>query len=260
MGSKWSSISDDKRMDLLRRKLAGEDVGVLATEVGMNTTTLNRRLQEFRSDNPIEIKEPVDGASQPSRTVAYPEVKMNAAVFDIETTDFNTSGINGHLVCTVVLPLGAKKATVHQIEFSDNRDDRRLLQEVLDDLSKYDILIGHNIKAFDLNWLYSRNMYFGGGKLPAWNVYDTYQAARGIAIKIESKSLGALGSYFGVKGNKTRIFRTDWSMVDSPNEEEFNRAIQEIVDHCVADVQLNRGVFNALWAYDPKRQLSKTKW
>lgn len=103
-------------------------------------------------------------------------------------------------------------------------------------------------------------MYHNAGIPKSWLTYDTYQVAKTMALKVESKSLGALGAFFGVDGDKTRVFKTEWSMIDSPIESEFSDAMDNIIYHCENDVILNRGVFNALWKYDPKRTLSKTKW
>jgi hypothetical protein len=82
-----------------------------------------------------------------------------------------------------------------------------------------------------------------------------------MAIKTQ-KSLGALGAYFGVDGEKTRVFEADWSMIDSPIRAEFEHAIQLIKHHCEQDVILNRSLFDILWKYDKNkaRSLKDTKW
>jgi DNA polymerase elongation subunit (family B) len=256
----WADISYGEKMTLLdRRYNQGESVATLAAELDMNPVTLNRRLQELRSDVIEDTEETKKGSR--SRSAVYPRVDLTAAVFDIETMDFGTGGVQSHLVCCSILPLESKKPYTLSIRFGENRSDRRLLKDIIEALSKYDILIGHNITAYDLNWLFSRWMYYGfGDVLPSWLMYDTYQVAKSMALRVESKSLGALGAYFGVQGTKTRIFRTDWSLVDSPDETEFDDALKAIVYHCEQDVLLNRGVFYALWNYDPKRVLRKTKW
>lgn len=255
----WSELSYEQRVDILNRRYTdGVDISTLAAEIDVNPVTLNRRLQEMRQ---VLIDKDTGGASgNRSRAAQYPRVDLRAAIFDIETMDFSTGGVQSHLVCVSILPINAKKPTTLSIRFDDNRHDKRLLTEVISALAEYDILIGHNITGYDLNWLYSRNMYYGMQPPPSWLMYDTYQVAKTMAIKVESKSLGALGAYFGVKGSKTRVFRTDWSMVDSPDEGEFNEAMESIVYHCEQDVLLNRGVFYALWQYDPKHTFRKTKW
>lgn len=62
MAGVWRNLDQDKRLELMRRKYSGEDVGVLAAEIGMNSVTLNRRLQELRAQ--------MDGASEASESVA----------------------------------------------------------------------------------------------------------------------------------------------------------------------------------------------
>ena len=129
-------------------------------------------------------------------------------------------------------------------------------------LSRYDILIGHNIAAYDFNWLYSRTMYHG---LPdpskRWLYYDTYQASRRIAIKTR-KSLEFLIDYFQLEGEKTRILPVSWGMIDSPKKKEFEKALEDIVYHCERDVEANEKLFYVLWERDRKaRNLPFTqKW
>lgn len=258
----WANLSIEDKADLVRRRyVVGEPVDVLAQEYGMNPVTLNRRLQEMRQVTIDDVKEPTQRSTSREKK-AYPKVGLSAAVFDIETMDFTTGGPQSHLICCSVMPLSDKKPTTVYITFDEQRDDRRLLKETIELLSNFDILIGHNVTAFDLNWLYSRWMYhgFSASEMPSWSIYDTYQVAKSMAIRTESKGLGALGAYFGLKGVKTRIFRTDWHMVDSQDQEDFAEAMQDIVYHCEQDVILNRRLFDALWQYDPKRTFKRTKW
>ena len=84
-----------------------------------------------------------------------PRVLLRAAVVDVECTDFNTEGYAGYLICCCVLPLDADAPTTYRIQYEEHGDDRRLVREVMTALAEYDILIGHNLAAFDLNWLRS---------------------------------------------------------------------------------------------------------
>jgi len=153
------------------------------------------------------------------RKQSYPPVLMKAAVFDIETSDLTSAGIPDHMICASVLPLDSDKITTLNIEFTDRRNDKRLVKGVVDELNKYDFLIGHNIAAFDFNWLYSRVMYHN---LPnfdkRWLYYDTYQAAKRLAIKSKRKSLVFLCDYFRIPSIKTSVYPVSWGMIDSPDK------------------------------------------
>ena len=185
------------------------------------------------------------------KTKSYSPVLMKAAVFDIETTDFTTGGIRDHLICVSILPLDIDEVTTLHIEFKARRNDKKLLRETVRELNNYDFLIGHNIAAFDFNWLNSRLMYHD---LPnfnkRWLYYDTYQAAKRLAIKAKRKSLVFLCDYFRVPYIKTSVFPVDWGMIDSPRVEEFAEALEDIVYHCEEDVKSNRELFFAMWPRD----------
>lgn len=176
---------------------------------------------------------------------------LKAAVFDIECMNFVAGGLGNFMICASVLPLDADAPYTHAITFKDDNDDKRVLAKFVQDLLGYDILIGHNIAAFDFNWLYSRIMYH---RLPSpskrWLYYDTYQAARRLAIKAERKSLGFLGDYFSLEGVKTAVLPVSWQRVYSRKKTEFESGLEDIVYHCEQDVILNRNLFDVLWPRD----------
>jgi len=188
------------------------------------------------------------------------KVDLRACVFDIETMDFKSDGWQDHLVCCSFIPLDTDEPYTLQLKFSDKGNDKELLLSVLEELAKYDILIGHNVAAFDLNWLYSRAMYYGIRMPKSWVYFDTYQVAKVLAIKAASKSLAGLCAYFGLNSHKTSVQKGDWSKVASTIRAEFEYAMEEIVSHCEWDVIDNRELFNILWKYYDKKSLKRTKW
>lgn len=180
--------------------------------------------------------------------ISVPQMNMDAVVFDIETTDFGTEGFSGHLVCCSFLPLNTGEVKTLQIEFDEHGDDRRLLEDVAQELAKYPFHIGHNIAAFDYNWLNSRLRFHSLSTLNTAVYFDTYQVAKSMALKT-SKGLGNLVDYFGLEGVKTTIYRTSWSQVNSPYEVDYDRAISEITEHCALDVEANRRLLDVLHFY-----------
>lgn len=176
---------------------------------------------------------------------------LRPVVFDIETTSLKSGGVNDHLVCCSFLPLDAEEPYTLTINFDDQRDDKRILQEVVTELEKYTILIGHNIAAYDLSWLMSRLAYHNMSQpTTRWLIYDTYQATRRQAIKADRKSLAFLCDFFRVEYVKTAVLPVSWSMIDSPNRGEFEKALGDIVFHCEHDVLANRKIFDVLWPLD----------
>lgn len=177
--------------------------------------------------------------------LSVPPLTLNGVVFDIETTDFGTEGYAGYLICCSFVELTSGKVETLEIQYDDYRNDRRLLQEVAKKLSQYPIHVGHNIAAYDYNWLNTRLRYYRLPTLDTSLYVDTYQLAKSMGLKT-SKSLGNLIDYFGLDGVKTTIYRTSWSMVMSPDEEEFDDAIDEIVEHCEYDVLANKELFHQI--------------
>jgi len=180
-----------------------------------------------------------------------PRVLLRAAVFDIECTDFGTEGYSGYMICCSVFPLDADAVTTLSIRYDEHGDDRRLVREVVALLSQYDILIGHNVAAFDLNWLHSRWFFHDTrgsevGDWRRWIYFDTYQDSKADAVKTR-KSLGNLGDYYGLEGIKTSIFRKTWNDIRSPYRWEFDDTLANVVHHCEQDVILNRNLFDLVW-------------
>lgn len=234
-------------LELYRIWEAGKPNGLsqrkLASLLGMSFNALHGRIWREQ----VKMRRP-QGATMFNE---FPRVLLRAAIFDIETTSFKAGGVNDHLVCCSILPLDSDEVNTLKIEFEDERDDQRLLVEVMDALYEYDILIGHNVTAYDVPWLLSRMAYHNLDRpTKKFMLYDTYQAARRQAIKAERKSLAFLCDFFRVEYIKTAVLPVSWSMVDSPNRDEYEQAINDIVYHCESDVRANRKIFDAIWPLD----------
>lgn len=196
-------------------------------------------------------------ADQVARPAA-PDVNLRAVVFDIETmpNNFMAESELDILVCASFLPLDTEKpytiAITHPEMTGLDDIDYRALRDLVSELEKFDILIGHNIAAYDLNWILTRLMYYGIPFPQKRHLYyDTYSASKRIAIKTW-KNLGNLGAFFGANGEKTKIHRPDWAKLWTTNKKQFDTTMNTIVYHCEQDVILNRQVFNELWATDHK--------
>ena len=204
------------------------------------------RIDRYLKSNPRP-----EGVTTSTGQRAYPPVRLRAAVFDIECMNFKAVGETNFLICTSILPLDRDEVETLSIRYDEKNKDIRLLKDVITALEKYDILIGHNIASFDMNWLHSRLMYHG---LPTpqkrWLYYDTYQRAKTMAIKAERKSLGHLIDFFDLKGIKTAVLPRAWRNVASRTRKEHDHALQEIALHCEYDVYANREVFHAMYPHD----------
>lgn len=176
---------------------------------------------------------------------------MRCATFDIETSGLEAVGA-GFLLCVVIKPLDRKHITLRYDKLGLSPGKEKLLVEMsLDELGKYDLLIGHNIISYDLAWLRSRATQFG----IAYNLepfaYDTLLAFRRVGYKTvpgfkgnPRASLGHVVDFFGVTVQKKYpIFpRQHWKAVWEVGEER-EKAMNHIVSHCVADVYANEQIY-----------------
>jgi hypothetical protein len=187
--------------------------------------------------------------------------------FDLETSALEAVGA-GFLLCAVVKPLD-EKPKIFRYDSPPCRPghETRLVKDVLAELSKYDILVGHNTDKFDLNYLKSRALVLG---IP-YNIhaisYDTLKAFRRIGYLSRpngfgkpSAGLAVVADMLGVttdENDKTSIQpRAHWKAVWQEGEDR-RKAMNKIIDHCVRDVRLNEEVFKVLWRVDQGMHLSR---
>jgi hypothetical protein len=270
LAARWLSLDAHQRERAARRLQS--TVGTIERHLQMwrKFRQLTAAESQARVDTILEEDEPEPlpaPETPPAPQATLPHVGMRAAVFDLECTDFGTDGYAGLLVCCSVLPLDTGEVYTLKLRFDEHTDDRRLVREVVNNLAQYDILIGHNVAAFDFNWLYSRWLYHNVrgsdvGDWHRWLYFDTYQSVKVAALKTR-KSLGNLGAYFGLAGVKTVVYKAEWNQIRSPYEDEWREAMDSIVYHCEQDVALNRRLFDAIWGSAKSRNacpIKQTKW
>lgn len=175
-----------------------------------------------------------------------PRRMMRVGVFDIECQSFDAIGDDGVFTCGCILPLDSDEIITSRLELSDDNDDRRALADFIGQMWKFDILVGHNINAFDLNWINTRRKVHGMPDLRSWLLFDTYQAARSIAYASGGKSLGNLEDVFGLTGLKTTIRKQTWSGARSRDPERFEGVMAQVIHHCEQDVIGQRELFDVL--------------
>jgi len=213
----------------------------LARKLGIPERSASRYRWKFRAGVAVPKTNVSSGSSAMSMVGRW-------CVFDIETTDLKAQGRKGFMVCCSILPLEAEKPHTHVIAFGENDgDDRRVLREAIKDLSQYDMLIGHNINGFDLNWLDTRRKVHDMQPLRRWYVFDTLHVAQSLGWLTERKSLAFLCDAFNIPSIKTAVYPSAWNEIRSSDEHEFNAARDSIVYHCETDVLSNRGLFFKLW-------------
>lgn len=198
---------------------------------------------------------------------------MKSCVFDLETTDLAAVGA-GMLICACIRPLATQRTRTFRIdayEFEESpdhgfleREETALICDVLTELKKYDLWIGHNIDKFDVPFLRSRAFQLHS-ICEMWPLtYDTLKAFRRVGLRTvlngfgkPSAGLAHVADFFGIKQEKNGIYpvehwRTIWG-----NKLQRLEAMNHLVDHCERDVRMNATIYPALLEQDTRVSIKR---
>lgn len=174
---------------------------------------------------------------------------LTAATFDLETTSLNADF--GIVLCGVILPHDSRaKPIVFRGDKSNPKwatkrsDDSKLVAEIADELAKYDVLIAHNGQRFDLPFLRTRLAKWHLPPMPKKKLIDPVLIARN-QLKMSWNSLEKLADMMGCNA-KTEVSGDLWIRAALDGDK---KAMDYIVDHCVADVVMLSNVFDKLKSY-----------
>jgi DNA polymerase elongation subunit (family B) len=198
---------------------------------------------------------------------------LKSAVFDIETSALEAVG-SGVCLCACIRPLSTNRTRTFRVDNYKHKPDpkfgflerqeREMMTELLDELRKYDLLIGQNIINFDLGYLRSRAYRLGIPFFLSPFVYDTKNAFQRVkmrtvmnAIGKPSASLDMIADFFGVAQLKTKIYPVEhWKNVWG-NEQERMEAMNNLVDHCQRDVIMNARIYDVMLPFDTRATLKR---
>ena len=199
---------------------------------------------------------------------------MESATFDIETTSLGAVG-SGIILCVCIRSTQTHRVKTFRLDAYQfkpdkkhgflEREERQLIIDVEQELSKYKILIGHNVERFD--WPYRRSRAFHRDVV--WNIkpalYDTMRAFRRAGYLTvpngygkPTASLAHVVDFFRMKQEKNGVYPVEWWMTIWGNDVERADALNHIVDHCERDVRMNDQIVDFLWAADNRPQIRKT--
>lgn len=198
---------------------------------------------------------------------------MRAAVFDLETTDFAAIGA-GMLICACIRPLSTQRTRDFRIDSYQfekdpefgflEREETALVNDVIEELKKYDLLIGHNINKFDIPYLRTRAFRLHAPSELWPFTYDTYKAFRRVGILTAMNGfgkpragLGHVADYFGIKQEKNGIFPREWWEAIWGNDARRTEAMNNILDHCRRDVRMNSLIYPALMEMDTRANIKR---
>ena len=198
---------------------------------------------------------------------------MRSAVIDIETTALEGVGA-GVILCACIRATTTGRVSTHRIEYRNEwnpseegflqTEETNLLLSLINDMTNYDLLIGHNIDRFDLPYIRSRAQ---ARQVPFFQnpfVYDTMRAFGRTKLRTvlngygqPSKSMAMIADFLGLDQLKTNIYPRQWWQSIWGNAEEREAAMQEIIDHCKRDVRTNHEIYDLLLQYDMKASIKR---
>lgn len=172
---------------------------------------------------------------------------MRVVFWDLETTDLKA--LMGRVLCCSFKPLGEKVYTYRTDEkpYIGRRliDDSKLVRAVRDELESYNLIVGHNIKMFDIPFLNARLAKHGQRKLRPQFVLDTMYYVGYSAMRIGSKRLDNVQKYFELAEAKTPLDWETWQEAGAGDRKSLNN----VVKHCEQDVKVLEELYPIILEY-----------
>lgn len=157
----------------------------------------------------------------------------NIAIIDIESTALNASFGWIISVCIKKLGGGITKLLVKPEEILEGTTDKRLCQEFVKEMDKFDMIVGHYSGKFDIPMLRTRCVF--------WNISfpryadliqkDTCQILWQ-KFKLHSNRLEAACDFFGIESKRHRLKPNLWQQAQAGNQ----KALNYILKHNEEDV------------------------
>lgn len=150
------------------------------------------------------------------------------------------------IICIAYKWAGEEK--IYSLNWDDEQDDKKLLENFMIVANEADELIGHNGDRFDLPWIRTRCLYHRIPVFPNYTTLDTLKYARS-KFKFNSNKLDYIAKFLGI-GQKTHTGYDLWKKVVLEKDKE---ALQYMIEYCKNDVALLEQVYNEMATYVPAK-------
>ena len=174
----------------------------------------------------LGLRKPTRYASGHDITIGY---------LDIETTGFSAN--IDLMLSWCIKGRGVKKvegAWITKEELMSEKQDARIVELLVEEMNKYDIIFTYYGTRFDIPFIRTRALYHGT-HFPMHKTKshkDLYYAVKS-KLKLHRSSLMAATEFFGIAG-KTRVKPEHWQKARWGDE----KALKYVYDHNVADVEI----------------------
>lgn len=175
---------------------------------------------------------------------------ISTAIFDLETSALDAN--QGIILCGVIKSSKRNETIIIRSDETNpgwkhgkRGNDKETVKRITRVLQSHDVLVAHNGNRFDLPYLRTRSIHWGLPRLPDMKLIDPLQIAWR-KFKMNRNSLGSIAGHVGVRDKKTPIDWEDWMAATYDGD---TKAMDRIVKHCVADVNVLEGVLEVVKPY-----------
>lgn len=222
--------------DATAKQIAEEFAKV--TGIPITSDQASSKLRRIREGLPTAPVTPADDRHFLVVPGAGEYVGPRIVFWDIETTDLN--GFFGRLLACSFADSWGNVTTYRYTDFdrSNAIDDHLLAVAIRDELERYDIVCGWNSHDFDHRFLDARLLHAGERPLRQdsmrldlmWHFYK---------VRAGSRRLDNAAKFFRTADQKTPLSPETWALAGTGDL----AALEEVVEHCEADVLTTRAVY-----------------
>lgn len=174
---------------------------------------------------------------------------ISTLIFDLETSDLQAD--RGVILCASY-ESSEEPRKIRTIRQDDRRvnpnwdksrgNDREIVRRMSDVIRAHDVIVAHNGTRFDLPYLRTRALAWGLPPLLEVKIVDPCTIAWR-KFKLRSNSLGVVADHLGIRDKKTPL---DMSLWMDATLNGNRKAMDNIVEHCEADIRVLRGVLRGV--------------
>lgn len=221
-----STLSPEQQAEVLRMRKEHPEWGARAIAYEIGST--RGRVRWFLDRLPAEV-------------LPHSPSAWRVVVYDLETTNLRSD--LGMLAVAAFLDFATGEMVWRNIDSFDGAPaerERQLAEWAAGQYAAADMLIGHNILAFDKHFLDGVLRRHGLPRLPKRIIADTYLIARyGFKGLVHSYSLANMADYFRCEGAKDKPSIHDWREMGM----DMPESVERITQRCLRDVRLNAEVW-----------------
>lgn len=156
----------------------------------------------------------------------------------------------GRILCCSFVELEGDPWTFRQDQTGlrnreDITDDAKLVVAIRDELERYDLMVAHNGRLFDVPMLNARLAKAGERPLKTHFFLDTRWYLNSASMRLGSAKLENAQKYFGLGYQKTAISWDQWQRAAALDRDAMN----EVVEHCEQDVLVLRELYPIVLPY-----------